>query len=235
MPGGPPLGLGGMPFETIELQLPEDSTLVLYTDGLVEERHRDIDEGLDKLHDTLAGAPERTPEEMCEAALGALLPERPSDDVALLVGRTRVLDSSRVAEWQVPSEPSAVAQVRADVVEKLNSWGLAEDAFTTELILSELVTNSIRYASGPVRVRLIRDRQLICEVADHSITSPHLRQAAMTDEGGRGLFLVAQLAERWGTRYTGNGKVIWPEQPLQDEPAGQDVADGSGWQRSDRS
>lgn len=232
VPGGPPLGLGGLPFEATELQLPEHSTLVLYTDGLVEDRARDIDEGLGKLRDTLAGHPERSPEAMCEAALSALLPERPRDDVALLVGRTRVLDSSRVAEWQVPSEPSAVAQVRADVVEKLTSWGLAEDAFTTELILSELVTNSIRYAHGPVRVRLIRDRQLICEVADHSITSPHLRQAAMTDEGGRGLFLVAQLAERWGTRYTSNGKVIWTEQPLPDEPPSVGVADGLGWQRS---
>lgn len=234
VPGGPPLGLGGMPFETLDLQLPEDSTLVLYTDGLVEERHRDIDEGLDKLRDTLAGSPERTPEEMCEAALSELLPARPQDDVALLVGRTRMLDSGRVAEWQVPSEPSAVARVRADVVAKLTDWGLAEQAFTTELILSELVTNSIRYASGPVQVRLIRDRHLICEVADHSITSPHLRQAAMTDEGGRGLFLVAQLAERWGTRYTSDGKVIWTEQPLPEEPPVRVVADDSGWQRSDQ-
>lgn len=232
VPGGPPLGLGGLPFETMELQLPEHSTLVLYTDGLIEDRHRDIDEGLGQLRDALAGHPERSPEAMCEAALSALLPDRPRDDVALLVGRTRVLDSSRVAEWDVPSEPSAVAQVRADVVEKLAEWGLAEDAFTTELILSELVTNSIRYASGPVRVRLIRDRQLICEVSDSSITSPHLRQAAMTDEGGRGLFLVAQLAERWGTRYTDNGKVIWTEQPLAEEDQPAPPTDGSGWQRS---
>ena len=93
-------------------------------------------------------------------------------------------------------------------------WGLDELAFTTELILSELVTNAIRYGSGPIRVRLLRDRSLICEVSDGSSTSPHLRYAATTDEGGRGLFLVAQLAERWGTRYTPEGKVIWAEQAL---------------------
>jgi hypothetical protein len=83
-----------------------------------------------------------------------------------------------------------------------------------ELILSELITNAIRYSAGPIHVRLIRDRTLICEVADGSSTSPHLRYAATTDEGGRGLFLVSQMAERWGTRYTPQGKVIWAELAL---------------------
>jgi anti-sigma regulatory factor (Ser/Thr protein kinase) len=214
VPGGPPLGLGGLPFETLDVVLEQDSHLVLYTDGLVEDRHRDIDEGLTLLRRTLAGHPERTPDETCEAALRALLPEHPRDDIALLVGRTRVLDAERVADWEVPPEPSAVSRIRAAVSEKLAEWGLTEEAFTTELILSELVTNAIRYSIGPIHVRLIRDRNLICEVYDHSSTSPHLRQAAITDEGGRGLFLVAQFAERWGTRYTANGKVIWAEQPL---------------------
>ncbi|MFE7134682.1 SpoIIE family protein phosphatase [Streptomyces sp. NPDC057638] len=214
VPGGPPLGLGGMPFETLELELEPGSSLVLYTDGLVEDRERDIDDGLALLRDTLTGRPDRTPDEICEAALRALLPERPRDDIALLVGRTRVLGAAEVAQWEVPSDPSAVSDVRSAVSGALTAWGLAEEAFTTELILSELVTNAIRYAAGPITVRLIKDRSLICEVADHSSTSPHLRQAATTDEGGRGLFLVAQFAERWGTRYTPDGKVIWTEQPL---------------------
>ncbi|MFF3542846.1 SpoIIE family protein phosphatase [Streptomyces platensis] len=214
VPGGPPLGLGGMPFETWQRQLPEESRLVLFTDGLVEDRNRDLDDGMALLSRTLADHPGRTPDETCEAALGALLPDRPSDDIALLVARTRVLDTEHVADWDVPPDPSAVGQIRAAAVRKLIEWGLAEEAFTAELILSELVTNSIRYAAGPIRVRLIRDASLICEVSDRSSTSPHLRQAATTDEGGRGLFLVAQLAERWGTRYTTSGKVIWTEQAL---------------------
>ncbi|MEU0372859.1 SpoIIE family protein phosphatase [Streptomyces sp. NPDC006283] len=221
VPGGPPLGLGGLPFETLEVRLPKDSRLVLYTDGLVEDREREIDEGLELLRRTLAEHAGSGSEETCEAVLGALVPDRPRDDIALLVGRTRVLDSDRVAEWDVPPDPSAVRRVRAAVAEKLAEWGLEEEAFTTELILSELVTNSIRYASGEIRVRLIRDRALICEVSDQSSTSPHMRQAATTDEGGRGLFLVAQFAERWGTRYTADGKVIWTEQPL---PAEQPAA-----------
>ncbi|MEV6396684.1 SpoIIE family protein phosphatase [Streptomyces sp. NPDC051907] len=214
VPGGPPLGLGGLPFETLEVKLPEGSRLVLYTDGLVEDRDRDIDEGLAALRRTLSENADKTPEETCEAVIQALLPERQRDDIALLVSRTRVLDSAHVADWDVPSDPSAVSQVRAAVARKLAEWDLDEEAFTTELILSELVTNAIRYSAGPIRVRLIRDRSLICEVSDHSSTSPHLRQAAITDEGGRGLFLVAQFAERWGTRYTADGKVIWTEQPL---------------------
>ncbi|MYX72901.1 SpoIIE family protein phosphatase/ATP-binding protein [Streptomyces sp. SID3915] len=215
VPGGPPLGLGGMPFETLDVQLAEDSRLVLYTDGLVEDRNRDIDEGLELLRTTLDGHPGRTPEETCEAVIDALVPGRAQDDVALLIGRTRRLTAENVAEWDVPSDPAAVSEVRSEVSGTLTAWNLVEEAFTTELILSELVTNSIRYATGPIRVRLVRDRALICEVSDRSSTSPHLRQAATTDEGGRGLFLVAQLAERWGTRYTDDGgKVIWTEQPL---------------------
>ncbi|MDF3145701.1 ATP-binding protein [Streptomyces sp. T21Q-yed] len=130
------------------------------------------------------------------------------------MARTRALGADLVAEWQVPSDPAAVAQVRSDVTGTLERWGLEELSFTTELILSELVTNAIRYGGDPIRVRMLRDRTLICEVFDASSTSPHLRYAAMTDEGGRGLFLVAQLAERWGTRYLPTGKVIWAEQPL---------------------
>ncbi|MFD9502609.1 SpoIIE family protein phosphatase [Streptomyces sp. NPDC060035] len=215
VPGGPPLGLGGLPFETLDVQLPENSRLVLYTDGLVEDRTRDIDEGLELLRGTLADYADRTPEETCEAVLRVMVPSRASDDIALLVGRARRLAAQDVADWEVPSDPAAVSRVRAEVSRKLAEWDLSEEAFTTELILSELVTNSIRYATGPIRVRLVRERTLICEVSDRSSISPHLRQAATMDEGGRGLFLVAQLAERWGTRYTDDGgKVIWTEQLL---------------------
>ncbi|MFD5843971.1 SpoIIE family protein phosphatase [Streptomyces chartreusis] len=218
VPGGAPLGLGGsLPFEATEVRLPEGSGLVLYTDGLVEDQGRDIDEGLELLRDALAATPPtqgRGPEATCKAVLESMLPERPRDDVALVVARTRLLPADRTASWDVPDEASAVARVRAAAARTLEKWGLEEEAFTTELILSELVTNALRHATGPIRVRLIRDLTLICEVSDGSSTAPHLRSAAATDEGGRGLFLVAQFAERWGTRYTADGKVIWTEQPL---------------------
>lgn len=213
VPAGPPLGLGGLPFETAELELDEGTRLVLYTDGLVEHRERDIDDGLELLRTALTGA-DTSPQGTCEAVLDALPPSRASDDIALIVARTRALDSDRVIEWEVPGDPAAVRRARADATRQLTEWGLEELEFTTELILSELVTNAIRYGGGPIRVRLIHDRQLICEVTDSSHTSPHLRYAATTDEGGRGLYLIAQLTQRWGTRYSPTGKTIWTEQAL---------------------
>ncbi|MFF3904564.1 SpoIIE family protein phosphatase [Streptomyces sp. NPDC001848] len=217
LPSGPPLGLGGTPFETVELELAEGTQLVLYTDGLIEDRIRDIDTGLDKLRAVLA-CPGRAPEDTCEAVLDALLPSRPSDDVALLVARTHALGPERVAEWELPSDPAVVSRAREAVTAQMSAWGLDELGYTTELVASELVTNAIRHAAGPVQLRLLRDRALICEVSDSSSTSPRLRRARTEDEGGRGLFLVAQLTERWGTRYTTDGKIIWTEQPLE-QPA----------------
>ncbi|WP_405716794.1 MULTISPECIES: SpoIIE family protein phosphatase [unclassified Streptomyces] len=213
VPTGLPLGIGGMPFEAAEFHVPEGSRLVLYTDGLVERRGRDIGTGLDLLRDALAGR-DRTPEETCDDVLAELLHDRPQDDVALLVARTRMLDPDQVAQWAVATDPAAVAGVRKNVAQWLTDRGLEEEAFATELILSELVTNAVRYGTAPIEVRLLYDRNLICEVSDSSSTSPHLRYAATTDEGGRGLFLVAQFAERWGTRYTETGKVIWSEQTV---------------------
>ncbi|MER6736987.1 ATP-binding SpoIIE family protein phosphatase, partial [Streptomyces puniciscabiei] len=210
LPAGPPLGLGGLPFEAAEIDLPEGSGLVLYTDGLIEDRNRDVDLALGRLRGALAH-PERTPEEICEAVLDTVAPAHPCDDIALLVARTHALDPQRIATWDLPADPSLVSEVRASALRQLADWGLEEAAFAAELMLSELVTNAIRHGSGPIRVRLLRDRALILEVSDTSNTAPHLRRAATTDEGGRGLFLVAQLAQSWGTRYIRQGKVIWAE------------------------
>ena len=146
--------------------------------------------------------------------MAALLPVVPEDDVALLVARTRALDNRQVANWQLPADPAIVSQMRSAVGEQLLTWGLDDTAETTELLVSEMITNAIRHAHEPIEVRLMLDRTLICEVSDGSSTSPRLRLAGITDEGGRGLFLIAQLAQRWGTRYTTSGKVIWTEQTL---------------------
>ncbi|MFI1472256.1 SpoIIE family protein phosphatase [Streptomyces wuyuanensis] len=214
LPISPPLGLGaGVPGESAELTVPEGSRLVLYTDGLIEDRDRDLDVGLAALRTALSG-PDLSPDATCAAVVDAMIPERPRDDIALLVARTRRLDPTLVADWQVPRDPAAVAPVRAACVRRLREWGLGHIDFAAELVLSELITNAIHYGTEPVTVRLIRDRSLICEVSDGSSTSPRLRRAKVTDEGGRGLFLVARFAERWGTRYTATGKVIWAELSL---------------------
>ena len=213
LPAGPPLGLGGLPFESAELALPDGSLIALFTDGLIEAGERDIDAGIARLRAGLSSTD--TPlEQVCDDIIDRLPPGPPADDIALLIARTKGLDSSQVATANLPSDPVAVADARRFAAATLSAWDLDGAAFITELVVSELVTNAIRYGSPPVRLRLIHDNGLICEVSDTASTAPHLRRARAFDEGGRGLLLVAQLTERWGCRYTAGGKIIWAEQAV---------------------
>lgn len=214
IPAGPPLGLGGLPFESTHLEIPDGSVLAFYTDGLITASSDiDIDLGFTRLAFALA-YPDRPLEEVCDVMERLLLPDRPRDDVAFLVARPRSINEENVATWHLPCELTAVGQARSLTAEQLDTWHLEDLAFTAELIVSELVTNAIRHASGPIDLRLIRDVNLILEVSDGSNTSPRMRLAHTDDEGGRGLFLVAQFAQNWGTRYTSEGKTIWAEQLL---------------------
>lgn len=214
LPAGPPLGVGGPPFEAMELSLAGGSTLALYTDGLLTDtKTGSTAGGQDRLRQVLRGT-EPSLETRCRTVADTLVPVRPYDDVALLMARTRLLDSDQVAAWDLPQDPAVVAEARRTATRQLSHWGLDELVFTTELIVSELVTNAIRHAAGPVRLRLIRERALVCEVFDGGATTPHLRHPRAMDEGGRGLLLVSQLAQQWGTRFVPDGKVIWAEQSL---------------------
>ncbi|UQA94148.1 SpoIIE family protein phosphatase [Streptomyces halobius] len=213
LPAGPPLGLGALPFEPAELELAEGSLVALYTNGLIETWDRDISIGLSRMSNALA-EPGATLDGAGQNVIKALLTGPPSDDAALLLARTRALGAHQVASWDLPADPAVVAGARTLAGRQLVEWGMDELRSTTELIVSELVTNAIRHAAGPITLRLIRQTALICEVTDASSTSPHLRHARTTDEGGRGLFIVAQLTRRWGTRYTANGKILWTEQTV---------------------
>ncbi|GGP45232.1 SpoIIE family protein phosphatase [Streptomyces calvus] len=218
LPQGPALGVGGPPFEAVELTLAEGSTLALHTDGLLGAGGMSP-AGADRelLRRALEGAGPAL-EPSCRAVVDMLVPARPYDDVALLMARTRRLDPAQVAVKDLPVEPSVVAEARRAATRQLAHWGLEELVFTTELIVSELVTNAIRHAAGPVRLRLVRERALVCEVFDGGASAPHLRHPRATDEGGRGLLLVSQLAQRWGTRFVPEGKIIWAEQSLTAPP-----------------
>ncbi|MGW1375501.1 SpoIIE family protein phosphatase [Streptomyces sp. NPDC002446] len=214
LPVGPRLGVGGLPFESVELDVAEGSVLALYTDGLLSGAAAapGAHHGRQRLQHALA-APNLTLDQLCSHVIDGLVSTQPQDDAALLLAETCALDADRCAVWDLPADPAIVARARADAAGQLARWGLTELAFTTELVVSELVTNAIRHATGPVQLRLILGQALICEVSDGSSTSPYLRHPRTTDEGGRGLFLISQFTGRWGTRYTTTGKVIWTEQP----------------------
>ncbi|MFF8375707.1 SpoIIE family protein phosphatase [Streptomyces sp. NPDC015661] len=214
LPPGPALGVGRLPYEGAEVELAEGSLVVLFTDGLVEARGKGIDVGLDRLAAVLGEQRGSSSDRLCAQIVAELASDQVQDDATLLVVRTRALGSRQVATWELPSDPALVAGARAMAAEQLGRWGLDDLVFTTELVVSELVTNAIRHASGPIGLRLIRDRSLICEVSDSQHTSPHARYAGSDEEGGRGLFMVAQLTEHWGTRYMPAGKTIWAEQAL---------------------
>lgn len=207
------MGLGGLPFESVTLSLPEGSLIALFSDGLVKSRHRHVDAGSKELKQLLAQHTGSL-DETCGIVLRALVDEPPQDDVALLLVGTRALDASQVAAWEFASDPAVVSQARDAASRQLSHWGLEEVVLTTELVVSELVTNAIRYGNGHVQLRLIRQETLICEVSDGSNTAPHLRRARTFEEGGRGLFIIANLTERWGTRQNRRGKTIWAEQVL---------------------
>ncbi|MFF1795493.1 SpoIIE family protein phosphatase [Kitasatospora sp. NPDC058263] len=213
---GPPLGVSGLPFDVAEVELAPGSVLALYTDGLIVGYGGDLDEGLAELRSRMSrpGAAAAPLRELGRAIVDGQPAHRLADDVTLLLARTRAVPTDATATWSVEADPAAVARVRGSATARLRDWGLEELVFTTELVLSELVTNAIRYAGGPVEVRLILAERLTCEVSDPSATQPRMRRARLTDEGGRGLYLVAQLTSRWGSRYTRNGKTIWAEQEL---------------------
>jgi anti-sigma regulatory factor (Ser/Thr protein kinase) len=214
---GPLLGVGGLPFETTRTVLPAGTVLALYTDGLVRTGADDIDAGTRRLAGalaTLSARGGRPLDETGRALLATAGGAPPRDDIALLLARTRAIRPAAVANWRFPRDPTAVADARTAVGRQLSAWGLDDLAFTTELVVSELVTNAIRYSAGPVGLRLIHDGVLACEVSDPSNTQPRLGRAHIADEGGRGLFLVAQLTDRWGCRYGRSGKTIWAEQSL---------------------
>lgn len=207
VPEGPTLGTGTGRFESVRAELPPGSVAALFTDGLLGREGR-------AAMLRLMAEPGRTIQELCDEAAYEFMHARPDEDAVLLLTRVQRLNSEQVAIWTFDPEPSSAAEARRLVRDQLNAWGLDEMEPTTELIVSELVTNGIRYGRGPVRLRLIRDQTLMCEVSDEGLTSPHLRHARSTDEGGRGLFLVMNASQRWGTRFTDRGKTIWSEQPL---------------------
>ena len=194
VPPGAPIGVGGVDFEAVELDAPAGATLLLYTDGLVESRLRDVWTGIEQLRERLAataqltGADHPPPlEALCDEVLDMLGPGDRDDDIALLAARFDGIAPSDVAYWFLDPEDAAPGRARRLARKALARWGLEELTDSVELLVSEVVTNAVRYASRPVTLRLLRTDVLRCEVGDDVPQLPRLRQARATDEGGRGL------------------------------------------------
>ncbi|WP_328430429.1 ATP-binding SpoIIE family protein phosphatase [Streptomyces sp. NBC_00443] len=218
VPAGAPIGVGGVDFEAVELDAPAGATLLLYTDGLVESRLRDVWTGIEQLREKLAATaqltgPDHPPplEALCDEVLDMLGPGDRDDDIALLAARFDGIAPSDVAYWFLEPEDAAPGRARRLARRALARWGMEELTDSVELLVSEVVTNAVRYATRPVTLRLLRTDVLRCEVGDDVPQLPRLRQARATDEGGRGLYLVNRLARRWGATRLSTGKVVWFE------------------------
>uniref|UniRef100_UPI0006269A27 ATP-binding SpoIIE family protein phosphatase n=1 Tax=Streptomyces odonnellii TaxID=1417980 RepID=UPI0006269A27 len=220
VPPGAPIGVGGVDFEAVELDAPAGATLLLYTDGLVESRLRDVWTGIEQLRERLAATaqltgPDHSPplEALCDDVLDVLGPGDRDDDIALLAARFDGIAPSDVAYWFLEPEDAAPGRARRLARRALARWDLEDLSDSVELLISEVVTNAVRYAERPVTLRLLRTDVLRCEVGDDSPQLPRQRRARDTDEGGRGLFLVNRLARRWGATRLSTGKVVWFELP----------------------
>ncbi|MFE4970916.1 SpoIIE family protein phosphatase [Kitasatospora sp. NPDC056651] len=213
LPTGAPLGVGGVPFESAEFTLPEEGILTLYTDGLVERRGQDLDEGLRLLCRVVAdrrGSLEQT----CDAVLTRLTETTGEDDIAVIMAQVRPKGADRIATLPLTGDHAMVAHSRRFTRETLAAWGLDALADWAELLTSELITNALVHAGSPTQLRLFCNRVLTVEVADQEPEVPRIRRARSEDEGGRGIHLVNELAHRWGSRRTQDGKVVWFELEL---------------------
>jgi anti-sigma regulatory factor (Ser/Thr protein kinase) len=208
LPDGPLLGsVDAAPFAATTLDINEGSILVLATPTLL---HAVGPKHLQQLLSS-SGA---SMQEVCDSVVYASGRggEPPEGDDILVLARTYALPLGRTAVWSFEPDHEAPASARALTRGWLSQHEMSEEViFCAEVVVSELVTNAIRYGHPPLNLRVILDRTLTVEVSDASATSPHLRHARATDEGGRGLFIIAQLADRWGTRQTPEGKTIWVE------------------------
>ncbi|WP_326769933.1 SpoIIE family protein phosphatase [Streptomyces sp. NBC_01591] len=221
VPPGAPIGVGGVDFEAVELDAPTGATLLLYTDGLVESRMRDVWLGIEQLRERVAATarltgPDRAPslEALCDDVLGMLGPGDRDDDIVILATRFDGIAPSDVAHWFLEPVHEAPGRARRLVRRTLAGWGLEELADSAELLVSEIVTNAVRYAERPVSLRLLRTDSLRCEVGDDSAQLPRRRRARLTDETGRGMHVVNALAQRWGAADVSGGKVVWFELDL---------------------
>ncbi|MFE0630432.1 SpoIIE family protein phosphatase [Streptomyces sp. NPDC058864] len=212
VPAGPLLsGPYDAPFPATTVALPAGSTLAMATTTFAER----VLAPSAPLRPLLDGAARRPLPEVSDAIGSGFAGSGRSDETVMLLARTRALPADRVMTCALPAGAEAAPIARAAARRRLAAWGVAEEtAFTTELIVGELVGNAVRYGAPPLQLRLVLEQMLTCEVSDTAAGAPHVKHARTVDENGRGLFIVAGLADQWGVRYRAQGKTVWAQQPL---------------------
>ncbi|MFJ4930287.1 SpoIIE family protein phosphatase [Streptomyces sp. NPDC088736] len=211
VPPGPSLAeSGSAPFPAITVSLPEGTTLAMGT-GALADAVLATSSSVRLFLDSIGTRPLR---DVCDDIAHMLTDHHRTDETLMLLARTKALPQDRVLTRDLPAGPQAAPIARAAARRQLEAWDVDEEtAFTTELIVSELVGNAVRYGAPPLRLRLIFERMLTCEVSDTATSSPQVKHARTVDETGRGLFIIASLADQWGTHYRTRGKTVWAEQP----------------------
>ncbi|MFJ9808912.1 SpoIIE family protein phosphatase [Streptomyces sp. NPDC101158] len=212
-PIGAPLGAGVIPYDAVRFKVPEDGSLVMYTDGLIKSREADVTEQLELLRSVARGL---SPEDLAGDALVRCAPAGAArfDEAVLLTATTAPGVGDDLCVWPLPQDGRAASAARHLVRDQLAVWDLDELADVCELVVSELVGNALRYGNGPGALRLLRGERLVVEVADTGPDLPQIQHADLSDEGGRGLQLVNMLCRRWGSGRTVTGKVVWAEQNI---------------------
>ena len=212
-PVNAPLGVGDILYQQSSVAIPPGATLVLYTDGMVETPDSDIEYQIDELTTALsdAFASDSSLEAVADHVLATLLPdaEGHNDDVTLLLAQFPAAPLA-TATAELPATAPTVAEGRSFVVKTLTAWDCARQADDARLLVSEVLTNAVQHAEGPLVLHLRRTAtELAVEISDLSPHLPQPRLAAEDEESGRGLILVDTLADNWGVRPTDQGKTTW--------------------------
>jgi PAS domain S-box-containing protein len=207
---GPLLGVGSARFTERFETLGSGSLIMLYTDGLIERRDRDLDASIDMLatrvHSEAPGV-----SELVNELVQSLAPEGSADDIAILMARIADRSGQQTAVLEVPPTDAGIREGRSFTTARLSEWSLqAEVIEDATLIVSELLTNAAIHGRSPIRLRLrTAANELVIEVYDGASALPRKLRVSPEEIRGRGLAIVAALSHRWAARGEGHGKTVW--------------------------